>query len=110
MKTFIGIVFVAALSLASVACAHAGSLDASPPPAPAGEVVNLNTATERELVDLPGVGPAKAAAILAFRKKHGGFKRVEDLRKVKGFGRKTVAKLRPSLTVGPPASASSRTE
>jgi competence protein ComEA len=62
-------------------------------------VVNINTATEEELMLLPGVGPSKAAAIVAYRKKHGDFKKVEDLGKVKGFGYKTLKRLKPYLTV-----------
>ena len=40
---------------------------------------------------------AKAERIIAFRQKHGAFKRVADLRRVKGFGRKTLKKLEPFL-------------
>ncbi len=61
--------------------------------------LNLNTASELELVKLPGVGPKKAARIVAWRVKHGTFRRVVDLRRVKGFGAKSVKKLRPYLTV-----------
>jgi competence protein ComEA len=72
-------------------------------PAPIGEgSVNLNTATVEELIRLPGVGPAKAAAIAAFRQKHGTFSRIEDLDRVKGFGRKTLARLRPNLSLSGP--------
>lgn len=66
--------------------------------APTGKL-NLNTATTEQLELLPGVGPAKAERVVAWRKKHGGFKRVEDLRKVKGFGYKTLKKLAPYLDV-----------
>ena len=62
-------------------------------------VLNLNTATGSELETLPGIGPAKAERILAFRAKNGPFKRVFDLRRVKGFGKKTVDRLTPLLTV-----------
>jgi competence ComEA-like helix-hairpin-helix protein len=62
-------------------------------------VVNLNSATEAELMLLPGVGPSKAAAVLAFRKKYGAFKKVEDLSKVKGFSYKTLKKLKPYLAL-----------
>ena len=61
--------------------------------------LNLNTATVEELMLLPGVGPGKAERIVAFRGKHGPFKRIADLRKVKGFGYKTLKKLEPFLDV-----------
>ena len=59
--------------------------------------LNLNTATEDQLIMLPGVGPSKAERVVAWRQKHGAFKRVADLRHVKGFGYKTVKKLEPYL-------------
>jgi len=105
MKSLITLLFALGTSLAALACAHAGTPDALDNVGfvLAGEPVNLNTASERELIELPGIGPTKAAAIVAYRQKHGAFARIDDLRKVKGFGRKTVAKLRPSLTVELPA-------
>jgi competence protein ComEA len=61
--------------------------------------LNLNTASSEQLQLLPGVGPSKADRIVAWRKKNGGFKRVADLRKVKGFGYKTLKKLEPFLDI-----------
>lgn len=61
--------------------------------------LNLNTASEEQLQLLPTVGPAKAERIVAWRKKNGGFKRPADLRKVKGFGYKTLKRLEPYLEV-----------
>ena len=61
--------------------------------------VNINTATQQELESLQGIGPAKAKAIIDYRKANGDFKTVEDLAKVKGIGDKTVAKLKPQLSV-----------
>jgi competence protein ComEA len=72
--------------------------------------VNLNTATVEQLEALNGVGPAKAQAIVDYRKKNGNFKTVDDLNNVPGIGDKTLAKLKPEITVsgtapGVPAAA-----
>lgn len=64
-------------------------------------VVNLNDASEEELMRLPGIGPAKARAIAEHRQAH-QFRRIDELVRVKGIGRKTFGRLRPYLTtVGP---------
>lgn len=60
-------------------------------------VVNLNTATAAQLDLLPGIGEKAARRIIEHRAKT-PFARVEDLRKVKGFGAKKLEKLRPYLT------------
>lgn len=67
--------------------------------------VNLNTATVEELDGVKGIGPSKAKAIVDYRSKNGQFKSVDDLKAVKGFGEKSVAKLRAELTVGGASSA-----
>lgn len=61
--------------------------------------VNINTATEAELDSLPGIGPAKAKDIVEYRKKNGNFKSVDDLKNVKGIGDKTIADLKPQITL-----------
>ncbi|MEY3885028.1 MAG: hypothetical protein RIS87_803 [Pseudomonadota bacterium] len=61
--------------------------------------VNLNTATQAELESLKNIGPAKAQAIIDYRKKSGGFKTVEDLNNVPGFGDKTMVNLKSEITV-----------
>lgn len=65
--------------------------------------LDLNRASEAELLELPGVGPSRARAILAFREAHGGFSSVSQLLRIKGFGRATLRRLRPLLTVSPPS-------
>lgn len=74
---------------------------------PAHAVVNINTATAEQLEGLNGIGPAKAEAIVEYRKKNGNFKSVDDLNQVPGIGDKTMAKLRPELTVSGAPSAPS---
>lgn len=69
--------------------------------------INLNTATKDELVGLPGIGPAKAQAILDYRKEHGAFKSVEELKDVKAIGAKRYEKLKGELTVAGPVPAKS---
>ena len=77
--------------------------DDGPMPRPARKEVsgrlNLNTATEEQLMMLPTVGPSKAERIVVWRKKNGGFKRVADLRRVKGFGYRTFKRLEPFLDI-----------
>jgi competence protein ComEA len=64
-------------------------------------VVNLNTATAAQLDELPGVGEKAAGRIVAYRQKT-PFKRVEELVKVKGFGKKKFEKLKQHLTLNGP--------
>ena len=72
-------------------------------PAIAFGAININTATKDELVALPGIGPAKAQAIVDYRKAHGPFKTVEELKEVKGIGAKRFEKLKPDLAVSGPS-------
>ena len=67
--------------------------------------INIKTATKDELVALPGIGPAKAQAIVDYRKAHGPFKTVEELKDVKGIGAKRFEKLKPDLAVSGPTTA-----
>ena len=80
----------------------------APPPAQAAKavdgVVNLNTAPAEVLGLLPGVGPAKAAEIVAYRKKR-PFRTVDELVRIKGIGRKMVRRLRVHLAVAGPTTA-----
>ena len=64
--------------------------------------VDLNTASVEELQAVKGIGASKAEAIVQHRKQHGPFKRVEELDEVKGFGKKTVDRLRSEFTVSQP--------
>ena len=61
--------------------------------------ININRATEAELVSLDGIGSNKAQAIILYREMFGGFKTVDELTKVKGIGAKTIEKNRRRLSV-----------
>jgi len=65
-------------------------------PAWAGPV-NVNTASESELDTLPGIGPSKAAAIIAHRDANGPFTTLNDLDAVKGIGPATLESLAPMV-------------
>ena len=61
--------------------------------------LNLNEITVEQLDELPGIGPALAERIVAYRDAHGPFTRIEELNDVKGIGARTVDKLRPHLVL-----------
>ena len=61
--------------------------------------LNLNTATQAQLEELPGIGPTYALAILAERQRRGGFTSVNELRSVRGIGEKRFSEIAPLVTV-----------
>lgn len=65
-----------------------------------GARININTAGLAELQTLPGIGPARAQAIIAYREKNGPFQDISELKKVGGIGPKTFEKLQEMVTVG----------
>ena len=62
--------------------------------------VNINTATVDELDALPGIGPAKAQAIVDYRNTQGAFLKIEDVMNVSGIGEKIFEQIKDSITVG----------
>jgi competence protein ComEA len=60
--------------------------------------VDINTADEKELASVKGIGPAKAKAIVDYRKKNGPCKSVDDLTNVKGLDAKSIANMKGELT------------
>lgn len=57
-------------------------------------IININTATESELQNIPGVGEVKAKSIIIYREKNGGFKKIEEIKSVDGIGEKTFEKIK----------------
>jgi competence protein ComEA len=62
-------------------------------------LVNINTASQEELESLPGIGPALAKQIIAYRTVNGPFKVIEDILDVPGIGPKTFEKIKALITV-----------
>ncbi len=63
------------------------------------EKVNINTSSEEILTTVPGIGPKKAKSIYTYREQNGNFIAVEDLVNIKGIGEKSLAKMKPYLTI-----------
>jgi competence protein ComEA len=67
--------------------------------AEAGAPVSLNTATAEQLDELEGVGPATAEKILEWRRQHGGFSSVDDLKQISGIGPKRFEALKDKVRI-----------
>ncbi len=63
-----------------------------------GGKVNINTATETELMTLPGIGEAKAALIVGYREEHGKFSKIEDLMQISGIKEGIFQKIKNNIT------------
>lgn len=61
--------------------------------------ININTAEEEKLKELPRIGDAMAKRIKEYRDKNGSFKRIEDLRNVKGIGPKLYEEIKDKISV-----------
>lgn len=61
--------------------------------------ININTASEAELCNIPGIGAVRAAAIVAYRQEKGGFASVEDIMNVSGIKEGTYEKIKDSIKV-----------
>jgi competence ComEA-like helix-hairpin-helix protein len=79
--------------------ALSAGVSATPPPPVSPPPLNLNSASVSELDALPGIGPARAAAILQEREARGPFTSVEALSRVPGLGPSAIARLRDRVVV-----------
>lgn len=57
--------------------------------------ISINTADKKALQTLPGIGPTYAERIIIYRREHGGFETLEELKKIKGIAQKRLEKLKP---------------
>ncbi len=87
---------VAAQAASAAPAAPSGSAGSAGSAVP---MVDINTAGQAELEELPGVGPVTAQSILAFRTEHGTFTAVDELLEVSGIGDATLAKIAPFVTL-----------
>ncbi|MDR2600703.1 MAG: ComEA family DNA-binding protein [Oscillospiraceae bacterium] len=62
--------------------------------------ININLATQGELTDLPGIGATLATRIIDYRRQHGDFQTIEELRQVSGIGEKRYEAISGMITVG----------
>jgi comEA protein len=65
-------------------------------PPPTGSI-SINASSKEELMRLPGIGPAYAERIIAFRTEHGPFRTLEEVQNVKGIGPRTYERIKPFL-------------
>jgi competence protein ComEA len=86
------------LAMAAVSAVSLGAVEKQAA-AGADKLININSADAVQLAKLPQIGPKMAQRILDYRKNSGGFKRVQELMKVKGIGEKVFAKLQPLITI-----------
>jgi competence protein ComEA len=61
--------------------------------------ININSAPQALLEEIPGIGPSKAAAIITYRQEHGPFKKVDDIMNVPGIGTGLFATMKNLITV-----------
>ncbi len=64
-----------------------------------GGRININTASEAQLCEIPGVGATRAAAIISYRESHGAFEKPEDIMKVNGIKEGMYEKIKDSISV-----------
>jgi len=65
----------------------------------ANTLININTASQTDMENLPGIGPVKAQTIIAYRETNGFFGLIEDIQNVPGIGPKTFENLKSLITV-----------
>lgn len=92
MKLFKQLMIIGLLSFLPATISYAQVPEATQS-VPEQALININSADEKMLAKLPGIGMKKAKAIVQYRLENGDFKTVDELAKVKGVGEKLLAKL-----------------
>lgn len=99
-RALAAVVAVLALAAPNLTVADGGlsATDQGPPTETRDPRININEAGVEDLVSLPGIGPSRAQAIVAEREKR-RFRRIEDIMRVPGIGRKTFGRIRSAIRV-----------
>ncbi len=63
------------------------------------EKININSAGEEQLREVPGIGPVTAVKIIKYREANGNFSKLDDLLEVKGIGAATLKKMKPYISL-----------
>ena len=100
-------VFLAVLVGLLAVRGYGNRLGARPTEPASADLTDLNAADQKELAQVPGVGPKMAEAIVDHRRLHGPFKSVDELKNVRGVGPVTFEKVRTQFRVGSPPNESS---
>jgi len=74
--------------------------EGTPSPLAGEDLVDINTASQAELEELPGIGPSLAGRIIEYREQDGPFARIEDIVNVSGIGSATYEDIKDLITVG----------
>jgi competence protein ComEA len=64
-------------------------------------LININTATQKELEALPGIGPGKAGDIIEYRQNHGDFDTIDEIQNVSGIGESLFQQIKDQITTTP---------
>ena len=98
VRRFVPTVFLGKPDLIAVPNEEGPQNQTTETPAPSKpELLNINTASTKELQTLPNIGPQMAQRIVDYRKQHGKFASVEAIQNVKGIGAKTLEKVKPFI-------------
>ena len=95
---------IVVLSITETESINGGSNGTKPPPSPhvtptVSYPININSAPQALLEEIPGIGPSKAAAIITYRQEHGPFKQVNDIINVPWIGTGLFASMKNLITV-----------
>lgn len=86
-------------ALAGIVAESPWDIETGEPGSVADDRININTATEAELCNIPGIGATRAAAIAAYRESHGSFQKPEDIMKVSGIKEGLYGKIKDSIRI-----------